>query len=306
MEHEIKSYAPVIIPTLNRFNHLSRCIESLAKCSHAKETELIIGLDYPPSEKYMEGYNAIKEYVKTITGFKKITVLYREHNYGAYGNWVALMDYGFLHYDAIIMTEDDNEFSPNFLDYMNKGFDKYKDNPRVFSINGYNYPINMDGYGKNIYGSYRFSAWGCGLWKSKRLNVTNKDLVKFVLIPTHFFKLLFRLHFKIIGIPKTLLFSPSEIHLDMVCETYCCINNWVSIFPKVSKVRNWGHDGSGLHGEISQEKDPCYNQTIDDDTSFDYDEIEIKALKWKPLKEYFHTPISWYFDKLFNLMKLKK
>lgn len=46
---KITHYAPVIIPTLNRYVHLKRCVDSLAKCTHAPDTELIIGLDYPPT-----------------------------------------------------------------------------------------------------------------------------------------------------------------------------------------------------------------------------------------------------------------
>ena len=55
-------YAPVIIPTLNRHEHLIRCINSLKRNPLAKETELYISLDYPPAEKYVDGYLKIKKY----------------------------------------------------------------------------------------------------------------------------------------------------------------------------------------------------------------------------------------------------
>ena len=54
---EIREYAPILIPTLNRYEHFKRCVESLAKCTHAEKTELVIGLDYPPSERYQKGTN---------------------------------------------------------------------------------------------------------------------------------------------------------------------------------------------------------------------------------------------------------
>ena len=50
-----KSMYPILIPTLDRYEHFKKCIESLAKNTHANKTELVIGLDYPPSEKYMDG-----------------------------------------------------------------------------------------------------------------------------------------------------------------------------------------------------------------------------------------------------------
>ena len=49
------SYAPVLITTCNRYEHLKRCVESLSKCTLASETDLIISVDYPPSDKYVDG-----------------------------------------------------------------------------------------------------------------------------------------------------------------------------------------------------------------------------------------------------------
>lgn len=45
-------YAPVCIPTLNRYEHLKELIESLQRNPWAQYTDLFIGLDFPPGEKY--------------------------------------------------------------------------------------------------------------------------------------------------------------------------------------------------------------------------------------------------------------
>lgn len=50
------NYAPVIIPTLNRYDHFIKCLESLEKCSGAEYTEVFVALDFPPSNKYIEGW----------------------------------------------------------------------------------------------------------------------------------------------------------------------------------------------------------------------------------------------------------
>ena len=48
-------YYPVCIPTLNRYEHLKACVESLQRCTHADKTELIIGLDaLPPPRRIMK------------------------------------------------------------------------------------------------------------------------------------------------------------------------------------------------------------------------------------------------------------
>lgn len=51
-------------------------MESLSRCTHADKTELVVGLDYPPSEKYIEGWEKISNYVSTISGFGKVILLY--------------------------------------------------------------------------------------------------------------------------------------------------------------------------------------------------------------------------------------
>ena len=63
------TYYPVIIPTLNRYEHFKNCVESLSNNLYANETELVVGLDYPPSEKYIDGWKKIKDYIPSIKGF---------------------------------------------------------------------------------------------------------------------------------------------------------------------------------------------------------------------------------------------
>lgn len=297
----MERYAPVIIPTLCRYDKLKVLVDSLANNKeYAKDTELVIGLDYPPAEKYVEGYNKIKAYLPTITGFGKVKIVEQTENKGTVGNEKTLIDYIYSEgYDSFIFTEDDNEFSPNFLEFMNKGLEKYKDTPNVFSISGYNYPIDMGDYNKNIYATYRFSAWGCGFWRDKRLNVTKKELLRFIFKPNHFIKLLVKAPMKLFYL--IIMLCRKETYGDGCYEIYSIINNWVSIFPTISKVRNWGHDGSGLHGKIEQSEDPCYNQEIDTKTSFEYDDIELKNMNFKSLRDYFHKSPKWFVKKTLKL-----
>lgn len=57
-------YAPIYIPTLCRYEHFKQCIESLAQCDGASETEVYVALDYPAKESHLEGYEKIKTYLE--------------------------------------------------------------------------------------------------------------------------------------------------------------------------------------------------------------------------------------------------
>ena len=52
-------YAPVLIPTLCRYDHFIRCLESLKKNTWAKYTEVYIAVDYPAKESHWDGYKRI-------------------------------------------------------------------------------------------------------------------------------------------------------------------------------------------------------------------------------------------------------
>ena len=271
---EIKTYAPILIPTLNRFEHLKRCVESLSKCTHADKTELVIGLDYPPSEKYIEGWKQISDYVTTITGFKKVTVFRREENLGPRDNSKKLREYARANYDRYITSEDDNEFSPNFLDYMNKGLEKYKDHPKVFAICGYNYlEIDMSGYENDYYFSHEMNAWGWGSWFNEKcdnvLNMINKSGYLMELIKNVPFRVFLK-----DGLKRcNLLFN---IGLDKRGDAYLTYYQWnydmYCMFPRLSMSRNHGFDGSGVHcGGVGTEIDPHSVQLIDDRIIFESD-----------------------------------
>lgn len=262
---EIDIFAPIIIPTLCRFEHFKRCVESLSRCTHADKTELIIGLDYPLKESHVEGYSKILDFVNNgIAGFKKVTVIKHSQNQGASLNYYQLLDYAFNLYDRIIVSEDDNEFSPNFLDYINKGFVRYNDSEDVVAICGYNYPIEMMDYPKNAYLSHNYSAWGCGIWKSKNEKyLTEFNLEKCSKIlksPVSMFKILVKKPTLAISLWRML--QQKKLLGDVNREVYNIIGNHYCLFPRLSLVRNWGHDGSGVNCS-DYGNDLYLSQTID-------------------------------------------
>lgn len=241
---------PVIIPTLNRYEHFKNCVESLSKNSLANETELIIGLDYPPSEKYEEGWKKIKEYIPTITGFKSITCFERTENLGSMNNSSELENYVLSKYDAYIYTEDDNVFSPFFLQFINDGLENFKYDNDIYAICGYSYPIKWKTKKDCILQYQYFSAWGCGIWKNKEFQFKKN-------IKNSFFINNFCDNKKI---KHMLLNSPSNFacfigqafnekipYTDITRSFYMYLNNLKVLMPAKTLVTNLGWDGSGDH-----------------------------------------------------------
>ena len=170
------NFAPVLITTLNRYIHFERCVESLAACAHASKTDLYIFLDYPFKDNHWEGYQQIKAYLPNIKGFKTVKIITREKNYGAVSNFINAIEYVFERCDRLIFTEDDNEFSPNFLDYINKGLLKFENDENVIAVSAYCNDIEIPpNYTGNYYQQRRLAAWGFGTWKNKFKNYHYKN-----------------------------------------------------------------------------------------------------------------------------------
>ena len=73
-------YAPVIIPTLCRYEKFVQCMESLRKNSWAKYTEIYVAVDYPSKESHWEGYNRICEYLNQDFPEFKATARYNRQS----------------------------------------------------------------------------------------------------------------------------------------------------------------------------------------------------------------------------------
>ncbi len=298
-------YAPIVIPTLSRHVHLKRCIESLALNPYAKHTDLLVSVDYPPSEKYYLGYEKVKEYLESgIEGFNSVKIYYQDHNLGAYGNWDFL--YGKLKengYETYIYTEDDNEFSPCFLEYIDKGLELFKQNEHVFMIGGYVHVQSDDCQPNNVGAVYTFTPWGYGTWIEKYEQViqqVNKKRFLEILKDEELSGTLainrgdmFRYLFEATvsdckhSIPVYRRYYRKNGELAFIDQTIApimCLNGYYSIRPAVSLVRNWGVDDHSGYTIMSNSDIKYELQEISTDNSFDY-HIEV-PLKAKELSKY--------------------
>ena len=266
------NYYPIIIPTLNRYEHFKRCVESLANNLHANETELVIGLDYPPCEKYAEGYKKIKAYIPTIKGFSRVTVFEHKKNLGPIDNLHYLINYCRKNYDAYIATEDDNVFSPGFLDFMNKALELYWDDENILTISGYNFE---DAYNQGTYTNYLSKdncAWGGGRWNHK------EDRLKKILDNYDYFREALKNRKKAKKIINTypalyqMLNGMVKRNLrwgDVMRTAINIIEGSFQLKPAISLVKNCGYDGSGIHcGD--NDVFGLSSQKISDATSFDF------------------------------------
>jgi hypothetical protein len=181
--------APIVLFAYNRPWHTRQTIEALQKNELAEESELFIYSDAPKSPDAKKSVDEVRAYIKTIDGFKKVTIIEREKNWGLANSIIDGVTGIVNKYGKIIVLEDDLVTSPCFLKYMNNALAFYKDEKKVWHISGWNYSITSDD--KNGTFFWRaMNCWGWATWADrwqfyeknteKLLNeFTKKDIKKF-------------------------------------------------------------------------------------------------------------------------------
>lgn len=268
------SYAPVIIPTLSRYEHFKRCLESLERCSLAKETDVYVGLDYPPSDKYVDGWKKIDTYLslkEESHNFKKFIVFRRERNCGVgheFSNDGLLFRFIREHYENYIFTEDDNEFSPCFLEYMNWGLSNFKNDKSIYAICGFS-RMELPFLSNNVYKlNTKYVAWGYGSWADrldKFICMRNKSSLHKFLEKMSVYDMLFKDN-KTASAVVTMLKENNYLG-DCIVRTLP-IEQRYCVYPKLSVVRNWGTDGSGVHGGNAKQIAIYTSMNIDENKHF--------------------------------------
>lgn len=277
---EIQTYAPVVIPTLCRYKEFVILMESLRKNTLADKTEVYVYLDYPKAEKHEEGYNKICHYLDTVTGFKKLHVIKRESNWGARENSEDCALQMMKHYDCFIFTEDDDEFSPNFLEFINKGLEKFKDDPKVFAINGYKHFYNIKYADNNFFmENVDFSSWGYGIWTNKMQASIDKMqgyyFRKALLNPFKLYKVIRNGWNHVLSLIYLSTYKyAGKFAVDGLWSLYCAIEELDIVMPVVSKVKNHGIT-NGMSAEVlgidySELSKKFEEQVMDTDTHFNF------------------------------------
>lgn len=275
-------YATIIIPTLNRANHLKRCLDSLAYNDWAKYSPLIISVDYPPSPKYEDGYQEVLKLLKAydFSVFKSIEIFYQKRNLGPAENSMFLFNKVEENDGICVFTEDDNQFSPNFLEYINKGLELFGEEEFVYSVNGMS---DTDWYARkcdNYIISKLFPAYGAGFKTAKKFLVEEKAR-QFLLDKSNINlrnlkslycknKYLFVAYItQILCTRKGLYWSKDGLlnMSDIPVSIYMHLTDYVCVVPVVSKSRTFGNDGSGVNmPSIKESKE----KIIDEDAHFDF------------------------------------
>lgn len=239
-------FAPIVLFTYNRPDHVKQTIEALQKNEFASESDLIIYSDGAKDKTDELAINETRKYLHTVEGFKSVQIIEREKNWGLAESLIDGITSVVDKYGKVIVMEDDLLTSPYYLRFMNQALEKYRDDDRIASIHGYVNPVKEE-LPENFFLSYA-SSWGWATWQ-RAWRIFERDGSK----------LLNELQDK--NFEQRLDFDNSYYFVKMLRNqikgknsswairwyTSIVLKNKLCLYPGKSLVRQIGCDGSGTH-----------------------------------------------------------
>ena len=157
----ISTLAPIILFCYNRLEYLTRTVEALQKNDLASESELIIYCDGIKNPADAEKVNAVREYIRNITGFKQVEIHISDENRGLAKSIISGVTETLKRYDKVIVMEDDLVTTPCFLRFMNDALNLYESVEEVACITGYTPVTSAD---KDFYFMKGADCLGWATW----------------------------------------------------------------------------------------------------------------------------------------------
>ena len=156
------NYAPILLFVYNRPEHVQQTVRALQANTLAAESDLFIYSDAAKDESGKDAVNEVRTFIRQIKGFKTITLIEREKNWGLARSIIDGVTTQVNRYGKVIVLEDDLITAPHFLRFMNDALETYKDEPRVGHIQACDFtqdPSLPDTFFIKWTGS-----WGWGTW----------------------------------------------------------------------------------------------------------------------------------------------
>jgi len=245
-------------------------MRSLNKCALAKKTNCFIAVDYPPEPKMLPDYNAILKFNRKKWKFKKTTIFTQKRNLGPVKNYETAISKIFRTHSRVIVLEDDNIVSKNFLVFMNEALRHFEKVPKCLGVCGHTLSQKSGRLAHDVYRAFYFCGWGCGMFRSRNENYQEAQAVHlnrcFLNLKKLFLCLKNHPHvFRIYMESRLRGTSFGDINLSVAALA----GDYFYVYPSQTKVVNLGHDGSGHR--IREKKDPFPRKFLDENkTRFDF------------------------------------
>jgi hypothetical protein len=165
LENETSGFnTPILFVVFNRLDTVKKTFD---KIRFVKPKKLFVACDGPRNPEEKERTDAVREYImKNIDWKCEIKTLFEDKNFGCKNGVMTAIDWFFKNVEQGIILEDDCVPSISFFQFTEEMLNMYKNNLRIFSVNGYNY-LKKTKVKESYYFSKYFAVWGWATWKDR-------------------------------------------------------------------------------------------------------------------------------------------
>jgi hypothetical protein len=156
--------APVALFVYNRPDLTRQTVEALAANTLAGDTPLHVFSDAPKSETARQPVEEVRSYIRTISGFKSVSILERASNFGLARSIIEGVTGLCEQYGRVIVVEDDLVTSSRFLSYMNDALAFYERDTHVMQISGHIADVPEFSRKTEALFVPFITSWGWGTW----------------------------------------------------------------------------------------------------------------------------------------------
>lgn len=162
------SFAPIVLFVYARPQHTIRVIEALLQNDLANLSDIYIYADGPKenaTEQERENIKQVREYIHSIVGFNRITIIEQQTNKGLDPSEIDAITEVIETYGKVIALEDDAMPHRFFLRFMNDALTFYEHTRKVYAIGSYSPKLPfLQSIKTDVYASYRCESYGWGTW----------------------------------------------------------------------------------------------------------------------------------------------
>lgn len=240
--------APIALFVYNRPWHTEQTISALLKNKLADASDLFVFSDGPKDNKAKEKVSEVRQYVKSIKGFRSTTVVERDKNLGLARSIINGVTEMLENHDTVIVLEDDLVTSPFFLSYMNQALTLYENTAEVVSIHGYVYPVER--VLPDTFFLRGADCWGWATWKRgwKIFEADGTKLLKELAEQNLNYRFDFDNSFAFTRMLENQVKGKND-SWAIRWNAAAFLQNKLTLYPAVSHVQNIGNDDSGAHSK---------------------------------------------------------
>jgi hypothetical protein len=239
----MRDLSPIVIFVYNRLWYTKKTIQALQTNELANLSELFIYSDAPRSNGDINSVNEVREFIKTIDGFKKVTIIERSINYGLLKTIIDGVTQILDKFETAIVLEDDIIVSNQLLYYSHAVFSAYANSETIRQISFYSIdwnefddaPFWPNSGGLPVYFAESASSWGQG-WRKEwwfefyNWYQNNQDI-----------------DFESIDLPET-IYKWSKHSWKKYFNAFLVENNYLVIYPVDSYSLHIGEKGTNYSG----------------------------------------------------------